>query len=393
MKKSFLLLFFALTILAACQPKVDRLAVSGQLKNAAGEKLYIDLVGTTAVNTIDSITLDSVGSFCFKVENPVHFDLYRLRSSGTGITVAVLPGQNVEVTASLPNMNGNYSVNGGTANDTLRMLIAEQMRMESELVRMVRNSQDSYTVQNQKLREQLLIDASIIKNDYIYPNPLSPAAYYALFISMNGIPLFSPTTNRADAKTFATVASQYDFHYPGLTRGVHLRNVALKAMDATKQYASTPASDSVQKYFNSLVRETGLIDIELPNLDGNICSLSELKGKVVLLDFTAYNTDYSAEYTLLLRDVYSRFDHSDFEIYQISLDPDQYFWRNAADPLPWIAVNDERGLDSPLLDLYRVDAIPSAFLIDSDNNITERLVTTDSLTYKIAALIDKKYAR
>lgn len=389
MKKSSLLLFFALTILAACQPKVDRLAVSGSVENGNGQKLYLDYIGTTKATAVDSLVLDSTCRFEFKVDEPSHFELYRLRTTGKAITFAVLPGQNVELNAVYPNLNLEYTINGGGANDTLYNLIKEQIRMETEIGGIIRNSKDSHRNLNEKLQEQFAINATSIRNNFIYCNPTSPAAYYALFISMNGASLFSPMTNRTDAKTFATVASAFELYYPNDVRSKHLKNVALKAMQATSPVVS--ASDSVQQYFNSLVRETGIIDVTLPNIDGNYCSLSELKGKVVLLDFTAYKTDYSSAYTLLLRDVYGRFSHKDFEIYQVSLDSDEHFWMTAANSLPWIAVYDERSLESPYLNMYRVTALPSAFLIDSESNITERLMSTDSLTYKIAALIDKKY--
>lgn len=389
MKKSFLLLFFALTILAACQPKVDRLAVNGSVENGIGQKIYLDYIGTTKVTAVDSVVLDSTCRFEFKVDEPSHFDLYRLRSKGKTITFAVLPDQNVELNAVYPNLNLNYTINGGGANDTLYDLIREQIRMEEEINSMIRNSKDSHQDLNAKLQEQFAVNATFVRNNFIYNNPLSPAAYYSLFISMSGASLFSPMTDRNDAKTFATVASALDLYYPDDVRSKHLKNVSLKAMQATSPVVS--ASDSLQQHFNSLVHETGIIDVTLPNIDGNYCSLSDLKGKVVLLDFTAYKTDYSAAYTLLLRDVYSRFSHKDFEIFQVSLDTDEHFWMTAANALPWIAVYDERSLESPYLNMYRVTALPSAFLIDSESNITERLVTTDSLTYKIAALIDKKY--
>lgn len=389
MKKSFLLLFFALTILAACQPKVDRLAVNGSVENGIGQKIYLDYIGTTKVTAVDSVVLDSTCRFEFKVDEPSHFDLYRLRSKGKTITFAVLPDQNVELNAVYPNLNLNYTINGGGANDTLYDLIREQIRMEEEINSMIRNSKDSHQDLNAKLQEQFAVNATFVRNNFIYNNPLSPAAYYSLFISMSGASLFSPMTDRNDAKTFATVASAMDLYYPDDVRSKHLKNVSLKAMHATSPVVS--ASDSLQQHFNSLVHETGIIDVTLPNIDGNYCSLSDLKGKVVLLDFTAYKTDYSAAYTLLLRDVYSRFSHKDFEIFQVSLDTDEHFWMTAANALPWIAVYDERSLESPYLNMYRVTALPSAFLIDSESNITERLVTTDSLTYKIAALIDKKY--
>jgi hypothetical protein len=146
--------------------------------------------------------------------------------------------------------------------------------------------------------------------------------------------LYDPQNNRQDAKCFAAVATQMDMRYPDGVRTAHLHNVALKGMAKTSPSRNNPTAQSIQQ-FESLVVESGLIEIELPDYQGHDQKLSDLKGKVVLLDFTAYKTDYSPNYNLLLRTLYNKYAEQGFTIYQVSVDNDESYWLNTASNLPY----------------------------------------------------------
>ena len=71
----------------------------------------------------------------------------------------------------------------------------------------------------------------------------------------------------------------------------------------------------------------GVIDIKLPDNKGHERSLTELKGKVVLLDFHVFAMDESPKRILMLRELYNKYHAQGLEIYQISLDPNEHFWK------------------------------------------------------------------
>ena len=116
--------------------------------------------------------------------------------------------------------------------------------------------------------------------------------------------------------------------------------------------------------------------------------MSDQKGKVILLDFTAFKTDYSPNYNLLLRTLYNKYAEQGFNIYQVSVDNDESFWMNTASNLPWICVRDESSVYSTYLKSYNVQQIPAVFLIDRDGNIVDRPEKTDELDSKIAKLLE-----
>ncbi|MBQ9286963.1 MAG: thioredoxin family protein, partial [Bacteroidaceae bacterium] len=70
--------------------------------------------------------------------------------------------------------------------------------------------------------------------------------------------------------------------------------------------------------------------------------------------------------------IYDKYKDPGFEIYQISLDTDEHFWKTNADNLPWICVRDANGVYSTNVSLYGVTAVPTFFLIDRENTLSKR---------------------
>ena len=135
------------------------------------------------------------------------------------------------------------------------------------------------------------------------------------------------------------------------------------------------------------MHETGVIDIELRDMKGNVRKLSELKGKVVALDFTIYQTAVSASRNYLLRELYDKYAASGLEIYQVSLDADEHYWKTTADNLPWICVRDASGVYSSLVALYNIQNIPTLYLVNRANELSERVDDLGKLETEIKALL------
>ena len=391
MKRSNLALLVLTLLTVACQPKVDRFTLNGQIVEAGGKMLYLDHMGLDKVEVIDSVRLDSEGQFSFSPAAPKDcFDFYRLRVDGKVVNLAIDSTETVTVTASLPVMQIAYMVDGSENSSRIKELVMTQMGLLQELRRMTSQYRGSdMSLLQEQINETVDVYKSEIMTDYIFPAPGSPCAYYALFLSINGQMLFNPQTDRQDAKCFAAVATQMDIYYPEAVRTEHLHNVALKGMAKTSPSRNkSEVNEDAIRQFAELIVETGLIDIELPDCQGQMQKLSDQKGKVVLLDFTAYKTNYTPNYNLMLRELYNKYADKGFNIYQVSLDSDESFWLNTAVNLPWTCVRDESSVYSTYLKSYNVQQLPAVFLIDRDGNITDRPESTDELDGKIARLLE-----
>ena len=96
----------------------------------------------------------------------------------------------------------------------------------------------------------------------------------------------------------------------------------------------------------------------------------------------------AAPHNLMLRDLYNKYASQGLEIYQVSLDADEHFWKTSADNLPWVCVRDENGIYSTNAALYGVQNLPAFFLINRNNELRARGETVKDLegTIKSTAL-------
>ena len=204
-----------------------------------------------------------------------------------------------------------------------------------------------------------------------------------MFQTLGNMLLFNPRTDKEDIKVFAAVATSWDALYPNAERGANLHNIAIEGMKNVRINEANQA----QTIDASKVQTTGLIDIALPDNKGKVRKLTELKGKVVLLDFHVFATNDSPARILLLRELYNKYHDQGFEIYQVSLDPDEHFWKQQTSALPWISVREEAGLNSSTIRIYNVQGVPEFFLIDRGNNLVGRSQTIKDIEEAIKNLL------
>ena len=112
-------------------------------------------------------------------------------------------------------------------------------------------------------------------------------------------------------------------------------------------------------------------DIILNDTSGVPISLASLRGKYVLLDFWAAWCRPCREENPNIVENYNNYKSYGFDVYQVSLDSTKEDWIRGIkqDKLPWINVSDLKYYQSEAAELYNVDRIPSAFLLDPDGKI------------------------
>jgi peroxiredoxin len=129
-------------------------------------------------------------------------------------------------------------------------------------------------------------------------------------------------------------------------------------------------------------------DISLPDPDGNIQSLSSLRGKIVLLDFWAGWCGPCRRENPVLVKAYAKYHDKGFEIFQVSLDKTKESWTAAIkqDGLNWIHVSDLKFWSSPAAKLYGVESIPANFLLDKEGKIIGSNLRGEALEAELSKL-------
>ena len=342
MKKITFAALAALTITACSTgPKFQ---VNGDVSGADGKMLYLEASGLEGIVPLDSVKLKGEGTFSFKQARPESPEFYRLRIDDKVINFSVDSIETVQIKAPYMDFSTDYTVEGSENSNKIGHDVFE----------------DSLATLLGKYKED-------VKVNYIFAAPNTAAAYFALFQKLNNYLIFDPLNNKDDVKCFAAVATSLNNTFPNAVRSKNLYNIVIKGMKNTRQ----PQAKALEIPQDKIV-ETGIIDIALRDVKGNVRKLTDLKGKVVLLDFSVFQSPAGAPHNLMLRELYNTYASQGLEIYQVSLDADEHYWKTSAANLPWVCVRDGNGVYSTNVAVYNVRQVPSIFLINRNNELKLR---------------------
>lgn len=123
--------------------------------------------------------------------------------------------------------------------------------------------------------------------------------------------------------------------------------------------------------------------------EGEDVSLSDLKGKVVLIDFWAsWCGPCRRENPNVVR-MYNKYKDQGFEILGVSLDKRKAPWVKAIekDGLTWYHVSDLKGWQNEVAQMYSVTSVPHTVLLDREGKIVARNLRGEPLEQKVAEVI------
>lgn len=375
----------ALTMLAtACKDKGEQFEINGRIAEADGKTLYFEAVTLNGIEALDSTRLDEDGQFCFQGTRPFNPEFYRLRIDRQIVNLSVDSTETIHVEAELPDMGTDYEVEGSGNCQTLKEINNKLIALQQSIKDITNDKALTLGEQERLVHEKINLYKNEMKMHYIMENPASAPAYFALFQTVNGSLIFNPISNPDDIKFVGAVATAWDANYPGTSRTENLHNIAIQGMKNTKR----PTPVSLEDIDPGKISAAGIIDIELPDIHGKNRKLSGIRNKVVLLDFTAYSLPSSQERIMQMRGLYDKYSSLGFDIYQVSIDPDEHYWKTACEHLPWTCVYESRGEASGYLGSYLVRRLPTYFLINRHGDLVARDEQIDDLEKTIRLLCE-----
>lgn len=380
--KKFLFLFAAVLLLAACSTS-PKFHVQGTIEDAEGEMLYLEAMTLEGIVVSDSVRLKADGRFEFSesktVENP---EFYALRVGQQRIHFSIDSTETLTFTAKMPLRARDYTVSGSAVAQEIRDISVAQQQLQEQIHQLEFN--EVILGENFDTIHTLIADyKERMKRDYILKHPQQASAYFAVCQSLtyrySTFRLFDAVSERDDAKCYAAVATAWDGRWPDAERTIQLCNMAIKGMENT-----APPTKREVIIDEDKITETGIIDVELPDINGTQRRLSDLCGHVVLLDFTMYGAKESAARTRAMRELYNKYKERGLEIYQVSLDDDIHFWKFSCENLPWVCVHETDGRATTS---YAINSLPTYFLINRDNEIVVRSEMVRDLETELLKLL------
>ena len=354
--------------------------VEGAIGNAKDSILYFEHNGLTGFTTVDSVKLDAKGAFSFasdKVDNP---EFYRLRIAGQIINIAIDSTETVKVDAKYPQMATDYSVNGSYENEKIKQLALKQINLQAQCQALYSEQPQAADSLVQQLIQAYKYDVS---HNYIFKEPMKAYSYFALFqyivVNNEARLIFNPAVDPEDNKVFGAVATSWDTYFPNSERGQNLHNITIKGMRDNRIATANKQNIQIE------AEETGVIDLPLRDNKGNMHHLTDLRGKVVLLNFHAFSLPDSPEYIMQMRELYDKYHAKGLEIYMVSLDENEHFWKESVATLPWINVYDNTGISEAYTSA--ATATPIIYLIDRSNTVVRNPAQIKNLPKEIEALL------
>lgn len=278
--------------------------VKGEIAEAKDSVLYFENMSLDGPVTVDSVKLGGDGAFSFSEKAPEAPEFYRLRIAGQIINLSVDSTETITVKASYPAMATGYTVEGSAECATIKELALKQIDLQRRVIAVQRNATLGFDQTNDSIARMIEAYKKDIKLNYIYKAPMRASSYFALFQTLGNMLIFNPRENEDDIKAFAAVATSWDTYHPKAVRGQNLHNIAIQGMRDIRIVKNQRAAEMVDA---SKVRVADLIDISLLDNKGQTRRLTDLKGKVVMLDFHVFGSEGSTKRIMQMREIYNKY--------------------------------------------------------------------------------------
>tara|TARA_B100000902_G_C27303143_1_gene913974 strand:- start:1657 stop:2781 length:1125 start_codon:yes stop_codon:yes gene_type:complete len=372
MKNIFKILI--IIMLSACTNNSKNFIIDAET-DRVGDAILSKIASPT--NIIDTVNIKN-GKFSFK-KTIQEEELFRLQfHDGSSFQIATNPGEKIKINFK----EQNLTISGSAGTEKL-------MQLDEKLIELI-TFRDSITKQLQGLsRNDDYENIMLAKRELFFEKLNEHKAYLKQFIEQN----------KNSKVSLAALFQTYGKSNSVLTVDEDLEDFE-KVLTNLK--ARFPQSKDIILLENQIIQFKPLANgqpapiFSLPNLDGKNISISDYKGKILLIDFWAsWCKPCRIENPKLVK-LYNQYSNLDFEILSVSLDgtprqknPEED-WRKAitTDNLTqWEHVSELNGWQTYVREMYNLNSIPYTVLIDKEGKLIAKNLRGTDLEIKIKNLL------
>ena len=336
----------------------------------AGTEVVLRSFNNGNLVNVASTTLDSAGGFTLTPDKPLTRGYHQLLAGRTHPLVLITDQTEGVTVQAEARVGQNYMVGASIAGSPESVTIAEYYDAIMPLQQRIKDAErDGRSVDASK--RAAAKEAASAKVDSIRDLSLAFAQKHSNSLAaLSALESLDATEHKALFKsTLEALKSDFsESFYYGKIKSAYDRAMLPRKLDL-----SNPANQSKRSTKNSKYGQGEMApDIVMNDPDGKERKLSDLRGKVVLLDFWAsWCGPCRRENPNVVR-AYEKYKDDGFEVFSVSLDSDAARWKKAIeqDQLVWPNhVSDLQGWRSAAAREYGISSIPHTMLIDRDGAI------------------------
>ena len=360
------------------QELTPNFSISGKIEGAENQRIYVEAPSNRGMIQVADTLISSSGSFKLEGNIPdIGYYLLRVGENQSNIIpITLVPKDVLKINCTLDNFSTEPNTSGtewtSALNDYLKLL--KQFQIDKDVLEAKITEDTTDEINNQFLIIKSKLDSTIktkMLND--------PSNAFNIVISSSLLP--SSNFNNWDKdnlKIMKVIANAFELKYPRTSVSKSFR----------KQVDELESAYIIFLNSNNGTREAP--EISANNPDGKPIKLSDLRGKIVLIDFWASWCAPCRKENPTIVKLYEKYKDKDFTILSVSLDQDLINWRGAIkiDGLKWPNhVSDLKGWGSEVISSYNFDEIPHTVLVNKEGKIIGQDLRGIELEQKIAEII------
>ena len=360
------------------QELTPNFSISGKIEGAENQRIYVEAPSNRGMIQVADTLISSSGSFKLEGNIPdIGYYLLRVGENQANIIpITLVPKDVLKINCTLDNFSTEPNTSGtewtSALNDYLKLL--KQFQIDKDVLEAKITEDTTDEINNQFLIIKSKLDSTIktkMLND--------PSNAFNIVISSSLLPSSNfDNWDKDNLKIMKVIANAFELKYPRTSVSKSFR----------KQVDELESAYIIFLNSNNGTREAP--EISANNPDGKPIKLSDLRGKIVLIDFWASWCAPCRKENPTIVKLYEKYKDKDFTILSVSLDQDIINWRGAIkiDGLKWPNhISDLKGWGSAVISSYNFNAIPYTVLVNKEGKIIGEDLRGIELEQKIAEII------